>query len=84
MMTKAEIEMLQHANQTQAQEIHRLKDELRAANLTAQKLHIERTIVQSKHSGLLKEFRAFKDLIRHLGSATTDIEWQDHESAQSS
>lgn len=83
MTTKDELEMYRHTNQVQAQRIKDLEAELNHETLQKSRAETELLIARQKHRGLLKEFRAFKDLIRHLGSAATDIEWQDHESERS-
>ncbi len=66
-------------NRMQADELGNLKAQLREGGLKYAKMECDLLIARQKHKGLLKEFRAFKDLIRHLGTIGTEIEWQDHE-----
>ena len=77
-------EDLEHANQVQATTIGELRVRAEMAVMALSRAMIERDIARAKHSGLLKEFRAFKDLIRHLGSVGTEIEWQDGEGEKTS
>lgn len=73
----SELSDCQHTNKVQAEEIGRLKSLVKDTELRALKAETSLLIARQKHAGLLKEFHAFKSLIRHLGSTGTEIEWQE-------
>ena len=77
-----QVEVLKRSEAELSQQIRKLKVELEDSRLSARKAEVALDIYRQKHRGLLREFRALKDLLRHLGSAGTEVEWQDHEAAQ--
>ena len=77
-----QIETLKRSEAEWSRQIQKLTFELEDSRLRARKIEIARDIYQQKHRRLLRVFRALKDLLRHLGSAGTEVEWQDHEAAQ--
>ena len=76
MKPRDELETLRHTNAVQAQDIRDMSEKIDNLQAYCKNLELRAGVATLKHMELLRSFKAFRSLLRHLGSAGTEIEWE--------